>query len=156
MPSPPTPVDNRDPMRRFFDSCLDLGVNVFNAEEQKWLCSYIDKDKADHRELVYRIAKQVLWDNRTHALTYKLVQWIYHNDTNHALVTELLQERLSEMDFEWGDMMSLEELDELMDCQTVIDTCKKELELQKQELKKQMQQENETEQEEDQQDVPMV
>ncbi|KAI0377129.1 hypothetical protein F5Y04DRAFT_292239 [Hypomontagnella monticulosa] len=140
-PPPPLPLDTRDPMRRFFDICLDKGVNIFSSEEQAWLCRYIDTNDASQRSLVHRVAKQVLWYNRSHALTYKLVEWVYRHDEGEegrALVAELLEQRLSEMDFESEGMMDLDEVDELMDCQIVVDSCKAQLQQMKQEVKEQM------------------
>ena len=97
--------------------------------------------RCSQRSLVHRVAKQVLWYNRSHALTYKLVEWVYRHDEGEegrALVAELLDQRLSELDLESEGMMDLDEVDELMDCQIVVDSCKAQLQQMKQEIQEQM------------------
>ncbi|KAI1804342.1 hypothetical protein F4811DRAFT_553009 [Daldinia bambusicola] len=119
----------QDPIRRFFDLCLDEGVNFLNAEEQELLCAYIDPQVEHQQALVYRVAEQILWWNRSHALTYKLLNWIQTRDQNNEITVRMLSERLSVPEPKDDDkMMSLEELDELMNCQIALDMCKKELE----------------------------
>ncbi|KAI1465220.1 uncharacterized protein F4812DRAFT_466662 [Daldinia caldariorum] len=118
----------QDPIRRFFDLCLDKGVNMLNAEEQQLLSAYIDPQVEHQRTLVYRVAEQVLWWSRSHALTYKLLSWIQTRDQNTEITVRMLSERLSMLEPEDDKkIMSLEELDELMNCQIALDMCKKEL-----------------------------
>ncbi|KAI1642514.1 uncharacterized protein F4817DRAFT_320706 [Daldinia loculata] len=115
-----------DPIRQLFDLYLDNGVNYLNDEEQELLCRYIDPGKEDQRDLVYRVTEQILWYNRKPSLTYRLANWIYTRDSNHEVIFRLLCERLNLPDPEEGKaMMSLEEVNELMDCQIAVDAYKK-------------------------------
>ncbi|KAK6949912.1 hypothetical protein Daesc_008235 [Daldinia eschscholtzii] len=123
-----------DPIRRYFDLCLKEGVNCLDAYEQKLLCAYIDPEKEHQRGLVYRLVEQILWWNRSHKLTYKLLNWIQTRDQNTEITIRMLSERLSVPEPEdYDKTMSLEELDELMNCQIAVDLCKKELQKKKDE-----------------------
>ncbi|KAL7626130.1 hypothetical protein AAE478_002900 [Parahypoxylon ruwenzoriense] len=126
-PSPMARLLSPQPsQRRYFELCLNSGVNYFTVAEQEWLCHYIDVQKEDQREIVYRIANQVLPEYRIHALTYKLLSWIHTRDQDYEAMVKLLEQRLHPVDYAAKDeMMDLEELDELMDCQIVLDICKK-------------------------------
>ncbi|KAI0845089.1 hypothetical protein F5Y00DRAFT_265942 [Daldinia vernicosa] len=119
--------DGTDPIRRLFDLYLDNGVNYLNDEEQELLCSYITPEKEDQRDLVYRLVEQILWYNRLPRLTYRLANWISVRDRNCEVVFRLLNERLNlpDPDEEKRTLMSLEEVDELMDCQIAMDGYKK-------------------------------
>ncbi|KAI1778008.1 hypothetical protein F4818DRAFT_408717 [Hypoxylon cercidicola] len=74
--------------------------------------------------MIYYLADHMPWQNRTHALTYELVFWIYTRDRNHAVVGKMLRERLGHFNALDGDAMDLDEVDELMDCQLALDSCR--------------------------------
>ncbi|KAI1658298.1 hypothetical protein F4813DRAFT_395977 [Daldinia decipiens] len=115
-----------DYIRQLFDLYLDNGVNYLSDEEQELLCWYIDPKKKDHRDLVYRLADQILWYNRKPSLTYRLTNWIRSQDRNREVFIRLLRERLNLADPDEGrTIMSLEEVNELMDCQIAVDSYKK-------------------------------
>ncbi|KAI8961013.1 hypothetical protein F5Y11DRAFT_348882 [Daldinia sp. FL1419] len=119
---------NPNPLRLFFHSWQEKGVNILMDEEQDWICKYIDPEMEDQRDVVYGLARQVLWSNRSPLLTYKLLDWIQTRDNNYKITAKLLSERLNMLDPE-GEctMMSLYEVDELMSCQFAFEACKEEL-----------------------------
>ncbi|KAI0114766.1 hypothetical protein F4814DRAFT_448603 [Daldinia grandis] len=141
-----THLDGADPIRRLFHFRLDSGVKCFNDKEQRLLCGYIDISKEEQRDLVYRLAEQVPWYNRNPLLTYKLANWVHSRDRNYKVASKLLIERLNILDLGDGKMMmSLEEVNELMDCQITIDAYSKWLK--EQEGKQGKENENEKEKE---------
>ncbi|KAF3065198.1 hypothetical protein GL218_01732 [Daldinia childiae] len=120
-----TSQDGPDPIRRLIELYLDNGVNYLSGEEQALLCKYIDPQREDQRDLVYRLAEQILWYTRTPPFTYRLANWIRDQDRNHEVYFRLFRERLDLPDPEEGNtMMSLAEVGELMDCQIGLDAYK--------------------------------
>lgn len=115
-----------DPMEEYAAECMRSNKTNFTDEEQTMLCRYLDVPQETQREFVYYLAKNVSWKSSGSKLTYKLAHWIYTFDNNYALVAQLLVERLDDdSDDPFADeMMGLDEMDELMDCQTALDACK--------------------------------
>ncbi|KAI1758841.1 hypothetical protein GGR53DRAFT_528343 [Hypoxylon sp. FL1150] len=117
-----------NPLDEYLELCVRTNKTQFSANEQSMLCGYLDATKEAQRQVVYYLAKKVPWKGRGSALTYKLVSWIHARDGDYALVGQLLSERLSDDrdddDAFADEMMGLDEMDELMDCQIALDACK--------------------------------
>ncbi|KAI0138682.1 hypothetical protein F4776DRAFT_663050 [Hypoxylon sp. NC0597] len=125
-----------DGIRQYFERLLDSGITILNKEEENWLSAYIDPEQEDQRELVYRLAKELTWQKRPHGLTSQLVQWVDIVDQNYEVAAQLLRERLDTYeDDPFDPMMSLNELDELMDLQLAYEDYKEKIQRREQDKK---------------------
>ncbi|KAI4867113.1 hypothetical protein F4820DRAFT_446458 [Hypoxylon rubiginosum] len=113
-----------DPLRDYLNLCQRTHKKEFSPNEQAMLCRYIDATKEVQRDMVYYLVTGVPWRNLGHSLTYKLIFWIYTRDRNYAIVAKMLRARLGDFDPLDHDLMCLDEIDELIDCQLVIDACR--------------------------------
>ncbi|OTA52601.1 hypothetical protein K449DRAFT_402483 [Hypoxylon sp. EC38] len=133
-----SPSQQFDGIRQYFDRLLDSGVTVLNREEENWLSAYIDPEQEDQRELVYRLAKELAWEKRPHALTSQLVNWVDTVDQNYEVAAQLSRERLDTFDDDAFDpMMSLDEVSELMNLQLAYEDYKEKIQHRDQDKKDQ-------------------
>ncbi|KAI1075498.1 hypothetical protein F5B20DRAFT_595094 [Whalleya microplaca] len=102
---------------------LNRGATFLNIAEQELVMKYIDKDSREQRNLIGRL-KRV--QNRCHAITYKMAEW-YNTQGNLKAVEGLLSQRLNTFDGDEGELMDLDEVDELMDCQIALDSVREKL-----------------------------
>ncbi|KAI1410573.1 hypothetical protein F5Y13DRAFT_192146 [Hypoxylon sp. FL1857] len=108
----------------YFITLLDNRINGFTNHELRALCEYLDPTKAEQRDLVFRLAKELPWESRPHRLTIILAHWILSSGEDDQLVADLLTQRLNAFDDELAMdtlIMSLDEVSELMDIQIILD-----------------------------------
>ncbi|KAI1636270.1 hypothetical protein F4809DRAFT_641667 [Biscogniauxia mediterranea] len=110
------------------------GARTLEPWEQDLLWRHIDLGRDFLWPTIELLATQVT--NRTPRLTYKVACWFYTRRDDKDTVARLLRERLDNEDDDddgggAGELMSLDEVDELMDCQILLDQLKKELQEEK-------------------------
>ncbi|KAI1503316.1 hypothetical protein F5X99DRAFT_407137 [Biscogniauxia marginata] len=106
------------------DAKLLAGAKTLDYDEQMLLWDHIDPESEKFGHTIKHLATQL--SNRIHQLTYKITYWYYIRG-NMAMVDQLLRERLNYIGEDWGNMMSLDAIDELMDCQIALDLVQEKL-----------------------------
>ncbi|KAI0138681.1 hypothetical protein F4776DRAFT_619421, partial [Hypoxylon sp. NC0597] len=112
----------------YFTSLLDQGRINSSTEKINELCAYLDPAKKEQHDLVFRLATQVSPSSRAQKLTMVLAHWILSCGENDQLVADLLSSQLNQVDDFFGDLMDMEELDQLMDIQFLLEDVRKLLE----------------------------
>lgn len=102
---------------------LMRGENKLTIDEQTALYNCMDKIDKIQGDILAGVATLIC--NRTDALSFKLAEWFYRNG-NNTFVRKLLKERVKDMEGACGDLMVLEDVDMLMDCQTVLEKLEEE------------------------------
>ena len=102
---------------------LMRGENKLTIDEQTALYNCMDKIDKIQGDILAGVATLIC--NRTDALSFKLAEWFYRNG-NNTFVRKLLKERVKDMEGACGDLMVLEDVDMLMDCQIVLEKLEEE------------------------------
>ncbi|KAI0180577.1 hypothetical protein GGR52DRAFT_569318 [Hypoxylon sp. FL1284] len=127
-PAPAPAPAPRDPLREYIAVSAHLHRVAFSPSDRAMLQTSIDASNATQGASVRYLADRVPHGGRGSALTYRLAHWVYANTRDRGAVARLLRECLDAgVDGGGGDvrmmMMSLAEVDELMDCQMALEAC---------------------------------
>ncbi|RYP59425.1 hypothetical protein DL769_008542 [Monosporascus sp. CRB-8-3] len=103
---------------RLIDAKLVAGEKTLTPPEQSLLYHLMASMGGTYKVLLGRVATHV--SNRDHRLTFQLALWFYRQG-DYMITRMLLKERLNDMEGAEGDLMDLDEVDELMDCQIALE-----------------------------------
>ncbi|RYP69229.1 hypothetical protein DL771_006197 [Monosporascus sp. 5C6A] len=100
------------------DAKLVAGKKTLTPPEQSLLYHLMAGMDDTYEILLGRVVAHV--SNRDHRLTFQLALWFYRQG-NYVITRMLLKERLNDTEGAEGDVMDLDEVDELMDCQIALE-----------------------------------
>ncbi|RYP52970.1 hypothetical protein DL768_001964 [Monosporascus sp. mg162] len=103
---------------QLIDAKLVAGEKTLTPTEQSLLYHLMVGMGGTYKILLGRVVTDV--SNRDHRLTFQLALWFYRQG-DYMITRMLLKERLNDMEGAEGDLMDLDEVDELMDCQIALE-----------------------------------
>ncbi|RYP36839.1 hypothetical protein DL767_003229 [Monosporascus sp. MG133] len=103
---------------QLIDAKLVAGEKSLTPPEQSLLYHLMAGMGGTYKMLLGRVVNHV--SNRDHRLTFQLALWFYRQG-DYITTRMLLKERLNNMEGAEGDLMDLDEVDELMDCQIALE-----------------------------------
>ncbi|RYO89209.1 hypothetical protein DL766_003615 [Monosporascus sp. MC13-8B] len=103
---------------QLIDAKLVAGEKTLTPPEQSLLYHLMAGMDGTYKILLGRVATHV--SNRDHRLTFQLALWFYRRG-DYMITRMLLKGRLNDMEGAEGDLMNLDEVDELMGCQIALE-----------------------------------
>ncbi|RYO99611.1 hypothetical protein DL764_006773 [Monosporascus ibericus] len=100
------------------DARLVAGEKTLTPPEQSLLYHLMPDMGVTYKILLRRVVTHV--GNRDHRLTFQLALWFYRQG-DYIITRVLLKERLNDIEGAEGDLMDLDEVDELMDSQIALE-----------------------------------